>query len=154
MMEKRSHRGLTAVMSVLVAMSVAACDSSSTEPPPAFPEYEGTFEPAEGFEELSGAALLLLGENAFALGVSILEAPDPGEDGFPWLLREGTCASPGGALNEPEDVPAIVLEADGTWSETIDVALEERSSYVLDLRLSWDDPETPIACAELVLGSD
>ena len=135
---------------LLAAFVAAGCDSDPTEPgdPPA--EFAGEFAPAEGFEEVFGSAIIVVGESAFSVGVAIQEAPDPGEGGHPWTLSEGSCETPGDLVFDWDELPSIEPDEDGLWEESgLSGDLGDRSALVLEVRHSTDEPGTVIACATL-----
>jgi len=146
-------RSAVALPALLLLLAPAACsDASPTEPPATPVVYQGEITPVEGFPDLAGGVTLALLAGGFDIEVAMQGAPEPHEDGFPWMLREGTCAEPGDFLGAWEEFPSVDLDADGRWEATVSVALsEEAEGYVVDFRRSADDLEIPLACAEVTL---
>jgi hypothetical protein len=137
-------------MLVLAAFVAAGCDSDPTEPGDPPPEFSGQFVAAEAFEDVFGSAIISVFESAFSVAVALQETPDPGEDGHPWTLSEGSCENPGDLLLGWDDLPGITLDDDGNWSETgITADLDEVEGFALEVRHSTDEPDTVIACATL-----
>lgn len=69
----------------------------------------------------------------------------------PWHVHVGTCATGGGIFGDAGDYPALTVAADGNASAnaTIDVALNEQSSYHVNVHRSPTDLGTIIACGDL-----
>jgi hypothetical protein len=146
-----SARVSTLALSGLLLLGTAACsDSSPTDPPAEPPVFQGSLVPAEAFPDLAGGVVLTLEEGeAFEIALSLENAPEMEEGGFPWVLREGSCAEPGDPLGDWEEFPPAQPDAEGGWAVTVDLALSPTAErYVVDLRRSVDDRETVLACAE------
>ncbi len=142
----RSAAALTLALSAVLA----GCSDSGVDPLPDPPSYQGTLSPAEGWEGLAGGVVLTpLNGEGFEVLLTMEGAPEA-EGGFPWLLRDGTCADPGQALGDWEEFPPIELDEAGGWGITVEVPIDdEAEGYVMDIRRSADDRETPLACADL-----
>lgn len=69
----------------------------------------------------------------------------------PWHVHVGTCASGGGIFGDASDYPTLTVAADGNASAnaTLDVALNEQSSYHVNVHRSPTDLGTIIACGNL-----
>jgi hypothetical protein len=134
----------------MLALTTACGESSPVDPTPEPPVYQGEFTPSEGFAGLQGGVVLTLLEGGeFEIALTMEGGPEAAEGGFPWILRTGSCAAPGGALGEWEEFPAIELDAEGGWAADVEIALgDDAERYVVDIRRSAADRDTQLACAE------
>ena len=134
----------------LALVALAGCDDTSPTDPQPLQEFAGAFTPVEAYEELFGSAVVVAGEAEFSVAVAVQEAPDPGEAGHPWVLMEGSCEAPGPLLRDWDELPAIVLDAQGEWSDgPITGVVSGVDQMALELRLSMGEPEAVVACADL-----
>lgn len=130
-----------------IAVLAGACDDDPAGPDPIV--YEGEVEGVGDFSELNGEVAFEATATTVDISVSLADYPDQG-DGFPWILREGTCATPGDALGELDDYPLIELDEEGVWGDEVTASIDDdEDSYVFELRRSAEDDETVIACGDL-----
>lgn len=130
-----------------IAVLAGACDDDPVAPDPAV--YEGEVEGVGDFSALNGEVAFDAAATTLDVSVRLADYPDQG-GGFPWILREGTCADPGDALGELDDYPVIELDEEGEWSDVVTASIDnDEDSYVFELRRSADDGETVIACGDL-----
>lgn len=146
----RPLRGAVAMLA-LFALTLAGCDDSDPVSPDPVVQLEGQLESAEGYDELFGSAIVVVYDDAFSVTVAAQGTPDPGEDGHPWVLLDGTCEAPGDVVADQDDLPEIEFDTDGEWSATgVELGLGEPTSLALEIGLSTDQPDTTIACATLI----
>jgi hypothetical protein len=143
-----ARRVRTSLLAAALALVAAGCDDSTTPPVVDPPQFLGNLVAAEGFEELEGSAVVVpVTATGFEVAMALEGAPAT-DDGFPWLLREGSCAEPGDALGDWEDFPLIDPDGEGEWNAEVDVPLDaEADGYVIDIRRAEDDLDTVMACA-------
>lgn len=132
----------------LVVLLAGACDDESPlGPDPSV--FEGEVAGVDPFEDLSGDITLEVGTEALQIALALSDFPEPG-DGFPWILRDGTCAVPGDEIGALEDYPLIEPDDDGEWTDVVEIeADDEADAYVIEIRRSEDEEDTVIACGEL-----
>lgn len=134
-------------LTLIVLLAGACDDDDALGPDPAV--YEGEVAGVDPFDGLSGDITLEVGTEALQIALALADYPDPG-DGFPWILREGTCAAPGDEIGELADYPLIEPDDDGEWTDVVEIeADDEADSYVIEIRRSEDEEDSVIACGEL-----
>jgi hypothetical protein len=141
-------RGLAFLVAVLL---VQACsDSSPTTPdPPEAVNFAGALQGEGEYATLEGTATLEASEDGFEIALTLDSAPEVDENGFPWILRSGSCAEPGDAFGSLADYPGIVLDAEGSWEGSVHLGISDEDTLILEVRRSESESETRIACGEL-----
>lgn len=135
---------------LLLAATAACSESSPVDPPAEPPVFQGELVPDAAFPELAGGVVLTLEEESFEIALSLENAPEMAEGGYPWRLLEGSCTTPGDPLGDWETFPPAEPDAEGGWATTVDLTLSPTAArYVVDFRRSADDLETVLACAEV-----
>lgn len=121
---------------------------SATEPPETL-FWEGTFiAEANGPASLNGSAAMVALRSHSQLGVGIQGAPPSIEYG--WVLRNGTCATPGNAVAPASAFPALDVNSNGDVD--LEVAIERRltgTDYAVQVIENADGSGEVLACADL-----
>ena len=139
-------RGLTLLFAVFL---VQACgDSSPTNPDPPV-DFTGSLQGVGEYATLEGTAAVEASEDVFEIAITLEQAPGVDENGFPWILRSGTCAEPGDAFGSLADYPGIVLDAEDSWEGSVELAISDEDALIIEVRRSESEPGTRIACGEL-----
>lgn len=145
---RRTSR-IVAILSAAAVLALAGCDDDTTSPEPDPAVYEGGIAGVGEFDEITGSATIELDDHSFDVELSLADHPDQG-DGFPWILKEGTCAAPGDEVGELADYPLIEPDSEGEWSDLVALELSDAAEeYALEIRRSGDDETTMIACGDL-----
>jgi len=141
----------TGLMFLVTGLLVQACsDSSPTIPdPPESVKYSGALQGEGEYGTLEGTVALEATESGFEIFLTLDGAPEVDENGFPWILRSGSCSEPGDAFGELSDYPGIVPDTEGSWDDSVDLGISDEDTLILEVRRSESESETRIACGEL-----
>ena len=103
----------------------------------------------EGYRDTRGTAYARPTETGTQVALTI-EGGFAGSR-FAWDMREGTCATPGQAIGDPNLYPYLMLGDRGMGSAIADLSIrmEQGRQYIVNLYSTAAESRTQIACAAL-----